>query len=73
LNEIKPNSAFIHGAFRNTETKPDPVPLQLSQTKELESIAGNAMNVRAAAAAWICAFHVVNLPEWAKLAARRTN
>ncbi len=45
----------------------------LAQTKELEDIAGNAMNVRAAAAAWICAFKVVNLPEWASLAARRTN
>jgi len=32
--------------------------------EEIESLAGNAVNCRAAAAAWICAFSSISAPLW---------
>lgn len=33
-------------------------------SKELEDLAGNAMNVRAAAAAWVAALSALDLDKW---------
>lgn len=36
--------------------------------KEVEDLAGNAMNCQAVAAAWVCAFSCVSLERWHKFA-----
>lgn len=34
------------------------------QAKELEDLAGNSMNIRACAAAWLCLFSTLDLQKW---------
>lgn len=39
-------------------------PWVLAAAQELEDLAGNSMNIRAVAAAWLCAFSAIDLNKW---------
>ena len=42
-------------------------------SEEIEDLAGNAMNCKAAAAAWVCAFACVSLERWHQFAKTATD
>ena len=39
-------------------------PWVLAAAQELEDLAGNSMNIRAVAAAWLCSFSAIDLNKW---------